>query len=109
LYCSVDPAAIRCTVPAAGVERIKAAIDGRLPRASRFVTDARAPASVAWRLDAILRTRLQVESVGSLSRPRRHCATSSCAILNRAPVDARRGGLLLRDASLHLSSLDFGL
>jgi serine/threonine protein kinase len=61
------------------VERIKAAIDGRLPRASRFATDAALQRKLRGDLDAILAHALQVNPADRY-QPRLHCATSSCAI-----------------------------
>ena len=72
------------------VERIKAAIDGRLPRASRFVTDTALQRELRGDLDAILAHALQVN-------PSDRYQTAAALrdellrYLNRAPVDARRG------------------
>ena len=61
------------------VERIKAALDGRLPRASQFTTDSTSQKELRGDLDAILARSLAASTLPIATRLRRRCATSSCA------------------------------
>jgi eukaryotic-like serine/threonine-protein kinase len=72
------------------VERIKAAIDGRLPRASRFATDAALQRKLRGDLDAILAHALQVNPADRYQTAAA-LRDELMRYLNRAPVDARRG------------------
>jgi serine/threonine-protein kinase len=72
------------------VERIKAALDGRLPRASRFAASSALQRELRGDLDAILAHALHVNPAD-----RYQTATALrdelVRYLHRAPVDARRG------------------
>ena len=72
------------------VERIKAALDGRLPRASQFTTDSTSQNALRGDLDAILARSL---SINPADRYQTAAALRDELVryLNREPVDARRG------------------
>ena len=72
------------------VERIKAALDGRLPRASQFAADVEVQKALRGDLDAILARAL---SVNPAERYQTAAALREELVrhLSREPVDARRG------------------
>ncbi|HKQ16612.1 MAG TPA: protein kinase [Steroidobacteraceae bacterium] len=72
------------------VERIKAAIDGRLPRASRFTASSALQKELRGDLDAILAQALQVNP-GDRYQTAAALADELARYLSRAPVEARRG------------------
>jgi serine/threonine-protein kinase len=72
------------------VQRIKAAIDGRLPRASQFATSRALQRELRGDLDAILAHALQVNPADRYqTAPALH--DELLRYLHSAPVDARRG------------------
>ena len=72
------------------VERIKAALDGRLPRASRFAASGALQRELRGDLDAILAQALQVNPADRYQTAAA-LRDELARYLNRAPVEARRG------------------
>ena len=72
------------------VQRIKAALDGRLPRASQFATSRALQRELRGDLDAILAHALQVNPADRYQTAPA-LRDELVRYLNRAPVDARRG------------------
>jgi eukaryotic-like serine/threonine-protein kinase len=72
------------------VERIKAALDGRLPRASRFAASGALQKELRGDLDAILAQALQINPADRYQTAAA-LRDELARYLTRAPVDARRG------------------
>ena len=72
------------------VERIKAALDGRLPRASRFAASSALQKELRGDLDAILAQALQVNPADRYQTAAA-LRDELTRYLHRAPVEARRG------------------
>ncbi|MGH8238383.1 MAG: hypothetical protein ACREXP_15375, partial [Steroidobacteraceae bacterium] len=72
------------------VQRIKAALDGRLPRASQFAASSALQKELRGDLDAILAHALHVNPADRYQTAAALRDELVC-YLNRAPVDARRG------------------